>query len=248
MKIIANLKMNKTVQETKEYLTTIVSKYNKKHELTLCLPYTSLALGQFFLEGNEFIKMGAQNVCDEEVDKCTGEISAQMLKSAGTHSVIVGHSERKVKFRETGRSINKKIKLALKNGLQVILCVGENLAERNSKKTKESLKDQLEDCLKGLYENELENITIAYEPVWAIGTGKIPLMREIEQSIKYIRKNVVEYFSQKAGDEIKVVYGGSVNNKNVLSIIRIPGVDGVLIGGACLDANNFLQLLSILPN
>lgn len=244
MKIIANLKMNKTVNETKEYIVSIMSKYDKKHELVLCLPFTSLAVANYLLDGNERIKFGGQNICDEENDKCTGEISGAMLKSTGASYVIVGHSERRTKFRETGKSINKKIKIALKNGLQVILCVGENLVERNTKKTKEVLQDQLEDALKGLYENELENITIAYEPVWAIGTGKTPLMREIEQSVKTIRKVVNEYFSQKAGDEIKIVYGGSVNQRNLGSILRINTIGGTLVGGASLDANLFLQMLS----
>ena len=178
-KIIANLKMNQTVSETKEYLMKLVPKFDGKHELTLCLPYTSLYLAKFLTDGSP-IKIGAQNMSDEEQGAFTGEISGQMLKDLGVSSVIIGHSEDRIKFRETNKIVNKKIKLALKNSLQVIFCIGENKAEKIADKTKSVLAGQIEEGLKGLYENELENIVIAYEPVWTIGTENPLTNKEIE--------------------------------------------------------------------
>ncbi len=241
--IIANFKMNQTPQETKDYLIRLVPKVEEgKHKLVLCLPATSLGVASFMLNGGE-ISLGGQNLCDEEEGKCTGEISGKMLKNAGCEFVIVGHSERRVKFKENARSINKKIKIALKNRLKVILCVGENLAERNTLKMLETLKVQIEEALKGLYENELENIIIAYEPVWAIGSGKVPTNKEIETSVKAIRKVITDDFSAKAGEAINVVYGGSIDAKNAPTINRAKGLNGMLIGGSCLDAGNFATIL-----
>ena len=240
-RIIANFKMNKTASEIKDYLMSLVSKFNNKNEVVLCVPFTNLAIGDFLLKGQENIKLGAQNLCDEEEDKCTGEINGKMLKDAGAQFVIVGHSERRTKFKESGKSINKKIQIALKNGIKVIVCIGETLADRNT------LRNQLTEALKGLYENELENITVAYEPIWAIGSGRTPQPKEIETVANIIRKAITEDFSANAGKEIKIVYGGSVNQKNAVSFCKVDGINGLLIGGGCLDCDNFLQILSLIP-
>lgn len=241
--IIANFKMNKTVSQTKQYLINLIPKVDdKKHNLVLCLPFTSLTTAQYLLSETQ-ISLGAQNLSDEEENKCTGEISGQMLKDCGAKFVIVGHSERRTKFKENAKSINKKIKIALKNRLKVILCVGETLAERNTLKMLESLKNQIEEALKGLYENELENVVIAYEPIWAIGSGKIPTNKEIETSIRAIRKVITDDFSAKAGENIAVVYGGSIDFKNAPTIKKAKGLDGMLIGGACLEVDSFAQIL-----
>ncbi len=244
-KIVANFKMNATVEETKRYFINFLAKVDSaKAELTFCLPYTSLATGNYFLKGTG-IKLGAQNLADEDEGKCTGEISGRMLVDAGAEAVIIGHSERRAKFKESNKTINKKIKVALKNRLDIILCVGESLTEKNTLKTLETLKAQIEEGLKGLYENELENITIAYEPIWAIGNGKNATVKEIEYAVKAIRKVLTDDFSEKAGKETKVLYGGSVNIKNIQSILKAKGIDGVLIGGACLDANGFVNLINL---
>lgn len=240
--IIANIKMNQTPSESKDYLMTIASKNDERNELIVCLPFTSLSVGEFLLKGKNNLKLGAQNICDEEKGAFTGEISGAMLRDAGADYVIVGHSERRSKFRENGRSINKKIKIALKNRLGIILCVGESLTEKNTSKTNEVLKNQIEEALKGLYENELENIIIAYEPIWAIGSGKTPLAKEIDQVAKYIKKVISEDFSNKA--VTRIAYGGSVNLKNANSFLKCKNIDGLLIGSACLDPNNLLQILS----
>ncbi len=243
MTIIANLKMNKTNSEIKDYIMKLLSRYEKgKHEVVLCLPFTSLTTAKFLIDGSD-VKLGAQNLCDDESGKNTGEISGEMLHDIGINYVIIGHSERRTKYKENAKAINKKIKIALKNRLKVVLCVGESLADKNLLKTFETLKTQIEDALKGLYENELENIVIAYEPIWAIGSGKIPLAKEIEGSIKAIRKVIANDFSEKASQKIEVLYGGSVDNKNCNTIAKIKEVDGLLVGGACLDAVNFSQLI-----
>ena len=246
-KIIANLKMNQTVSQTKEYLMTLVPRFNKKHDLILCLPYTSLCLGKFLTE-NSGIKIGAQNMSDEEKGPFTGEISGEMIKDTGADYVLIGHSEDRIKFRETNKMVNKKVKLALKNGLQVILCIGESKTEKVADKTKNVLQSQIEEGLKGLYENELENITIAYEPLWTIG-GDTPLTnKEIEAAVKYIRDKVCELFSEKAGEEISIVYGGGLNNKNISVINKCNAIDGFMLSSLSLNVNNFLQTLADLSD
>jgi len=245
-KIIANIKMNQTPIQSRDYLINMISRFDnsKNVELTLCLPYTSLSIGRLLLNDTG-IKLGAQNLSEEECGSYTGEISGGMLKCAGVDTVIVGHSERRVKFKENNKQINKKIKVALKNGLGVILCVGESLAEKNTLKTLETLKTQIEEALKGLYENELERVTISYEPIWAIGSGKNATVREIEYGVKAIRKVIEDDFSLKAAKEICVLYGGSVNNKNIHAITHAKGVNGALIGGASLEEGGFLNLISL---
>ena len=240
--IVANFKMNKTSTQIKDYIMKILPRVDGKSELILALPSTSLSLAKFLLEGSE-IKVCGQNLCDEEAGKNTGEVSGAMIKECGCDYVIVGHSDRRIKYKETGRTINKKIKIALKNRLKVIICVGESMSDKNSKKTNESLKSQVCEALKGLYENELENIIIAYEPVWAIGSGKLPLAKEIESAVKTIRKTIASDFSDKAGENTKVIYGGSIDNKNSNSIIKVKGINGLLVGGACLDPISFSQLI-----
>lgn len=243
MKIFINFKMNKTPTQTKEYFIDFLSgKRLDRNELTFALPYTSIAVGKFMTEGTG-IKIGAQNMSDEEEGNNTGEISGAMLKDSGVSSVIIGHNDRKTKFKENSKSINKKIKIALKNALGIVLCVGENATERNTLKAYQTLKEQIEEALKGLYENELENISIAYEPVWAIGTGQSPTVKEIEGAVKAIRKVISNDFSEYAGKNISVIYGGSVNAKNIGPISKIPSLSGVLIGSSALDATALKKII-----
>ena len=242
--VIANFKMNQTPKETRDYLMAFLPRFEGKVDLTLCLPYTSLYVGQYLCEDKD-IRLGSQNISEEEEGRSTGEISGRMLKASGVDYCLIGHSERRKRFKEDSRVINKKIKAALKNGLGVILCVGESLTERNTLKTYEVLQEQIEDALKGLYENELERITIAYEPVWSIGSGKTPTAKEIEQAVKEIRQVIKNDFSEVSAQEINVVYGGSVDSKNVKQFTSIKGLNGFLIGGASLDPNNLLKIISL---
>lgn len=242
--VIANFKMNKTPSETKQYLISFLSKYEDyKTDLILALPYTSLSIAKFMIDKRE-ISLGAQNLCDDDEKGCTGEISGKMLADSGVSHVLVGHSERRAKFKEDSKTINKKIKNGLKNRLSIILCVGESLADKNTMKTLSTLRMQIEEALKGLYENELENLIIAYEPVWAIGSGKTPSPKEIENAVRAIRKVVEEDFSKKAAQEIRVVYGGSITPKNISKFASIEGLDGILVGGASLESSVFLQIIN----
>ena len=243
--LIANFKMNMSPEETKNYLITFLSRYESdKLDLTLCLPYTSLYVGNYLCKGKR-IRIGAQNLSDEETGRNTGEVSGNMLKGSGVDYVIVGHSERRKKFKEDSKAINRKIKVALKNGIGLILCVGESLIDRNTLKTKEVLKEQIEGALKGLYENELERVIIAYEPIWAVGTGQTPSAKEIDSAVKEVREVISDDFSEVASKSIRIVYGGSIDSKNVKQFLSCKNIDGFLVGHACLDANEFLKICSL---
>ena len=242
-KIIGNFKMNQTPTQTKEYLLRFLSRVEgTKNEIVLCFPATSLTTAKYMVEGGN-VKLGGQNICEDDRVKVTGEINGDMLKDAGAEYVIVGHSERRTKFRENYKTNNKKIKLAFKNRLKVILCVGENLTERNTLKMLESLKIQIEESLKGIYENELERVVIAYEPIWAVGSGKLPTNKELERAVKAIRKVITDDFSEKAGKNIEVVYGGSLDSKNVNQYLKISTINGFLVGGSCLDPIEFATIV-----
>lgn len=244
--IIANLKMNQNATEAKLYFTKLVAGFSTARcDLIVCPSFISLPIAHYLTEGS-LIKLGAQDVSDEDVGPHTGEVSASMLKEAGAEYVIVGHSERRTKFKESDKLINKKIKAALKNRLKCVLCVGENLADRNSGKTYDVLKKQLEEGLRGLYENELESAIIAYEPVWAIGSGNNASVRDVELAAKQIRKVIFENFSEKASRDIQVVYGGSLNEKNCSALLNASGIDGGLFGSLSVDANNFLNVINSL--
>lgn len=237
--IIANFKMNTTPSEMKGYSMTLATKTaNTKNQIIVCPPFTHLSTAKQFLDGSK-VTLGAQNVSDAEKGAYTGEISASMLKDLGVEYVIIGHSERRGKFKETDRLINRKIKTALSFGLKVILCVGEDMVTRGAKQAVPFVKKQLDDALKGIYENELEGIVVAYEPIWAIGTGKSATLKDIEKMTVAIRKEISNLYSEKAGESINVVYGGSIDLNNYKKIISLPCINGVLIGGASLNVDNF---------
>lgn len=235
--IISNLKMNTVPSDMKSYSMQLATKTaGSKNRIIVCMPFTHFHTAKQFLDGSK-IEIGAQNVSDEEAGKNTGEISASMLKDSGVSYVIVGHSERRSKFKETDRLINKKLKMALSQGLKVILCIGEDKVTREAKGACAFVKKQLDDVLKGIYENELESVIIAYEPIWAIGTGKTATLKDIEKMVGVIRKEIAYLYNDKT--QISVVYGGSIDIKNYKKIISLPSLDGVLVGGASLDVDNF---------
>ncbi len=237
--IVGNFKMNTVPSEFKAYAMSLATKtQNSKNDIVVCPPFTHLAVAREFLGGSR-VEVGAQNISEEESGAFTGEISAKMIKDAGANYVIIGHSERRSKFKETDKLINKKIKTALASGLKVILCVGESLQTRQNKQTCAFVRKQIDDDLKGIYENELESVIVAYEPIWAIGTGKVATKSDIAKMVEIIRKEIALQYSEKAGNSIKVLYGGSININNYAKIISNPALDGALIGGACLDVDNF---------
>ena len=242
--IVGNFKMNTTVQEFSLYLDKFLPLIkNSKNMVALSLPYTHLMLASQKLVSTNVI-MGCQNISTEEKGAYTGEVSNLMVKDLGAKFTLVGHSEIRKKFHETNEQINQKIIRTISVNLKSILCIGETKTEKNNNKTKQVLKKQIEIALKGLYENELKNIIIAYEPIWAIGTGKMPSVKEIEDNIAYLRKIILDIFSQKASEKIQILYGGSVNSNNFASILKSSQVDGLLVGGSCLDPFEFAKIVN----
>ncbi len=237
--VIGNFKMNTKPSEFKTYAMTLATKTKgAKNDIIICPPYTHLVIAKEILGGTD-VEFGAQNICEEEKGAYTGEISASMIKDLGATYVILGHSERRSKFKETDRLVNKKIKTALANGLKVVLCVGESLQTRSNKQACAFIKKQLDDNLKGIYENELDSLIIAYEPIWAIGTGKTATSKDITKMAETIRKEIENLYSAKAGKNLSIVYGGSVNLNNYKKILSNEAINGALIGGACLDVDAF---------
>jgi len=226
--IAANWKMNKDRVESKEFVVEFLKLVNDSSEIVLCVPFTSLCALGTQLEKSK-IKLGAQNMHFEGEGAFTGEISASMLKDVGCEYVILGHSERRQSFDETDETINKKIKAALKNKLKPIVCVGENLRQRENDETETIVKNQLEACLKGI---DVKKIIIAYEPIWAIGTGKTATPEQAEKVHKFI----------KGKYNTKVIYGGSMKPENAKELLSMPDIDGGLVGGASLDAKSFSEI------
>ncbi len=241
--LIANLKMNKTVKETIEYIKKLENglKDLKDIKVVICLPFTSLYLAKQY--SGEMFEFGAQNMHEEENGQFTGEISANMISELNVSYVLIGHSERRKYFNETNERINKKIKTALRYGFQIVLCVGETRAQKNVGKTYVSLEKQITEALNGIYENELKNIIIAYEPVWAIGTGKVADESDITKAGLEIRKILSEHYSEKASEKIRIIYGGSLTSLNSNKILKNKQIIGALIGGASLDADEFINII-----
>ena len=239
--ILANFKMNKTFSETKEYLKELDNLLvDCPQKVCLFLPYTSLYLSKLY-KGEKFV-FGAQNMHEEEFGAHTGEISAPMLADLKVRMVIIGHSERR-KIGETNALINKKIKTALRYGFQVVLCVGETRAQRISNKTKFTLEKELSETLFGIYENELKNIIIAYEPVWAIGTGKTATADQADEVCGIIRGVLAKLYGDAVAEATTIQYGGSMNAKNAAELLSKKNVDGGLIGGASLKAPDFAAII-----
>lgn len=229
--IVGNIKMNMQFGEIANYIN-IFKEINNKN-LVICPSYIYIP---YFL--NYSFKVGSQNVCASEDGGFTGEVSALQLSSIGVKYSIVGHSERRIKLKETDIDINKKIINCLKNKLKVILCIGETKEEYSLLKKDIIIKRQIRDALVGI--NDLSNVIIAYEPIWAIGTNDIPNSNEIIKTIHYIKELVFELYSQN----IKVLYGGSINEKNILDLNKIKELDGFLIGSASINPNQFIEIIN----
>ena len=244
-KVIAgNWKMNKNISETADLVSGIKNgNIPANVEVIICPPFTSLETASTLIKGSA-IKLGAQNMYFEESGAFTGEISADMLKSAGCEYVILGHSERRVIFKETDEVINKKIKKALSSGLKPIFCIGETLEEREKDITKNVIDTQVTGGLSGISEEELKSIIIAYEPVWAIGTGKTASPEQAEEVHAFIRALIEKLYSKAAADAIIIQYGGSVKPDNAKELLGQADIDGALVGGACLKADSFMGIVN----
>jgi triosephosphate isomerase len=205
-------------------------------------PFTALYGVHKELE-DSFIRLAAQNLYWEEKGAFTGEISPLMLKEAGCEYVIIGHSERRQFFGESDETVNRRIKAALAHGLKVIFCIGETLREREEGETFAVIERQIEGGLKGLGDKDLKKMTIAYEPVWAIGTGKTATPEQAEEVHRFIRERVNELYSREVSEEIRIQYGGSVTPDNVKGLMDQPDIDGALVGGASLKAESFSKIV-----
>jgi len=241
--IAGNWKMHKTIAEALEFVNDVKDKVsNNEVEAVICAPFTLLKDLKEATKGTN-IKIGAQNMHFEEMGAFTGEISPLMLKELDMDYVVIGHSERRQYFNETNETVNKKVLKALDVEINPILCVGETLEEREAGNTKNVCKVQVVKALENVSKEDLAKIVIAYEPVWAIGTGKTATSEDANDVIAYIREVIANLYGELA-NEVRIQYGGSVKPSNVAEIMRQSDIDGALVGGASLQANDYVELVN----
>ena len=242
--IAGNWKMNKTPSEAKLLLEEIVKANNTKTscEIVLCVPAIDIPAAIEATQGTN-IKIGAQNVHFKDSGAYTSEISAAMLKECGVEYVIIGHSERRQYFGETDQTVNLRTAQALQNGLKAIVCVGETLEERRDDITFDLISIQVKRALKGISAEDMKNVVIAYEPVWAIGTGETATNEQAEEVCAFIRGLIAELYSVEVANDITIQYGGSMNAKNAEELLAMDNIDGGLIGGASLKAPDFTTII-----
>ena len=242
--IAGNWKLNKTIREAIDLVTQLKRLVSNTDgmDVVVCPPYTALSeVSEVLTESG--IRVGAQDIYWEEKGAFTGEVSAGLVKEAGADFVIVGHSERRQFFHETHDTVNKKTKAALAYQLTPIVCVGETLAEREAGKTFEVLEAQVKGAFARLTAEEMGKLVAAYEPVWAIGTGKVATPAEAEEAHGFIRKEIAGMFGEKVAQNLRIQYGGSVKPENIAELMREPDIDGALVGGASLDAASFAGIV-----
>lgn len=244
-KVIAgNWKMNMLPNEAIEFIDKFAPLVkDTENEVILCVPYTDLFYALLTAQ-NTNIKIGAQNMHFEEKGAYTGEVSAQMLKSIGVEYVIIGHSERRQYFNETDETVNKKIKSAYANGLKPIVCVGETLEQREAGKADEVITKQTELALEGLDNEQVASTIIAYEPIWAIGTGKTATKEDANDAIKAIRDKICQIYGQNVAERVIIQYGGSVKSANAKELFEMSDIDGGLVGGASLKPEEFSKIVN----
>ena len=242
--IAGNWKMHKTIAEAVEFVNDIKDKVNNTDvEAVICAPFTLLKDLKEATKGTN-IKIGAQNMHYAEQGAFTGEISAPMLKELNIDYVVLGHSERRQYFNETNETVNKKVIKALEAGIDPILCVGETLEEREASETKNVCKEQTEKALVGVSAEDMKKVVIAYEPVWAIGTGKTATAEDANDVIAYIREVVKGLYGEEISEEVRIQYGGSVKPSNVAEIMNQSDIDGALVGGASLLSSDYTELVN----
>jgi triosephosphate isomerase (TIM) len=242
--IAGNWKMHKTLPEAKKFIEDVngLVPSNDKVESVVCAP--ALFLGQLVEAAkNHDLKIGAQNMHFEESGAFTGEISPKALEDIGVNYVIIGHSERREMFNETDETVNKKTIAAFKYNLTPIVCCGETLEQRENGETNDLVGSQVTKALEGLTEDQLKQTVIAYEPIWAIGTGKSSTAEDANETCAHIRKVLAERFSTEVAEAIRIQYGGSVKPGNIKEYMAQSDIDGALVGGASLETDSFLQLL-----
>jgi triosephosphate isomerase len=242
--IAGNWKMNKTSSDGLQLAQDLVGEIGKVTDvdIVVCPPFTALESVAKAIDGST-IKLGAQNMHPEGSGAFTGEISAPMLRSLFATHVILGHSERRSYFAETDGFVNKKVLAALKNQLRPILCVGETLAERESGSTLKVVQTQLEGGLEGVAKDLATSVIVAYEPVWAIGTGKVATAEQAQEVHAFIRSLLVKSFTAAVAQKIRILYGGSMKPANAAELLNQKDIDGGLIGGASLETRSFVDLV-----
>ena len=243
-KIIAgNWKMNMLPNEAISFISRLQPQAKSANcEIILCVPYTDLFYSLLTAQGTN-IKIGAQNMHWEESGAYTGEIAPQMLKCINVEYVIIGHSERRQYFNETDETVNKKVKSAIAHSLSPILCVGETLKQREQNLTNEVISQQIESALKDITKEELDKIIIAYEPIWAIGTGKVATKEDANNTIKQIREKIATLYNTEISQNITMLYGGSVKPENAKELFETSEIDGALVGGASLKLSEFGEII-----
>ena len=243
-KVIAgNWKMNKSPMDTEEFMNAFPSLVkDADSEVVLCVPYIDLFKAMEMASGTN-VKIGAQNVHFEDKGAFTGEVSPKMLEDIGVEYVIIGHSERREYYNETDESVNKKIKAAFAHNLKPIVCVGETLAQREEGITKDFVTTQTRLALEGLTEEQVKNTIIAYEPIWAIGTGKTASSEDANEVCVWIRDEIKSLYGAIAEDVI-IQYGGSVKSSNAKELFNMSDIDGGLVGGASLDPEEFAKIVN----
>ncbi|MBI2499872.1 MAG: triose-phosphate isomerase [Deltaproteobacteria bacterium] len=244
--IVANWKMNGTVSETLKMITELSHRLEKQTiaEVVIAPPFTSLYSAQIVLQETSF-KLAAQNCHWEHEGAYTGEVSPDFLREIGCSHVIVGHSERRRYFGETDEMVGRKIQTALASELTPIFCIGETKEERSSGRTEAVLEQQIKKGLQGLPMGDIKDLIIAYEPVWAIGTGETAAQEQIEKEHSYIRNLVARAYDAPTANRIPLLYGGSVNSDNIKKIVETRNVDGVLVGGASLSLEKFVKMIRL---
>jgi len=241
--VVGNWKMYKTARQATDYLEELEPKIkHSRARVYLAVPFTSIAPSARFAKKTNIV-VGAQNMSDASEGAFTGEIAGLMLAEAGAEFVLLGHSERRRFFGETNALIHQKVIRALQDGLQPILCVGEDSLEREEGKTEEVLKKQLSECLAKIPSEEVKKVLLAYEPVWAIGTGKTATSKQAESAHKFCRKCVAELFDESIAETMPILYGGSVKPETTAELVSQKDIDGVLVGGASLDPKIFSEIV-----
>ena len=242
--IAGNWKMNKLTADAAELAKAIVEgSRNSDAKVMIAPPFTALAEVAKITKGTKVL-LGAQNMSNALSGAHTGEISVEMLKDLGVDTVILGHSERRIIYGETDEFINSKIKLALSQGMEVVFCVGETLEEREAGKADDVVCSQVVNGLKDIPESDLKSITVAYEPVWAIGTGKTATAEDADSIHKVIRDKLADMYSDNAASRMIIQYGGSVKPENAASLLSMENIDGALVGGASLKPELFLPIIN----
>ncbi|MDD3612992.1 MAG: triose-phosphate isomerase [Clostridiales bacterium] len=242
--IAGNWKMNKTPEEAASMVKELAPLVKDSDiDIVLCAPFVSLQATLDAAAGTN-IKVGAQNMHWEENGAYTGEVSPTMLNALGVEYVIIGHSERREYFAETDETVNKKVHSALAHGLKPIICVGETLEQREEGITQELVQGQTEAALKGLSADDVKKCVIAYEPIWAIGTGKTATSEDANNVISYIRSTVKKVYGEEAANAIRIQYGGSMKPENAADLMAMSDIDGGLVGGASLKAEDFANIIN----